>query len=66
MKGLNPLAILNIGITPETSPGTFAHFSSKVILISAGLYCVFLITFKIWHKIIALESPQISREQYYP
>jgi hypothetical protein len=30
MKGLNPLAILNIGIT-ETSPGTFAPngFSSK-------------------------------------
>jgi hypothetical protein len=39
MKGLNPLAILNIGITPETSPGTFAPngFSSKVILISAIL-----------------------------
>jgi hypothetical protein len=28
MKGLNPLAILNIGITPETSPGTFVQMAS--------------------------------------
>jgi hypothetical protein len=27
-ESLNPLAILNIGITPETSPGTFVQMAS--------------------------------------